>query len=184
MAQLIIAITGKRLSGKTTVAEHISSKYGFVALDYTRDVLFPFLMKEGSDIRRENLSHLATTMRRNSGNDILTRMICECIEEGKSYVIGGLRFPEEAEYLRSRFRGTFRLISIVCTDKLRYERAIARNDKESSGMSFEAFMEMESLPTESPIPKAMELADFTIVNEGTEQELQDKIDRAMEQIQT
>lgn len=182
--EFIIAVTGRRLSGKTTVAEHISRKYRFVALDYTRDVLFPLLRKEGKAISRENLAHLATRMRRESGNDILTRMICEAVSEGKNYVIGGLRFPEEAEYLRSRFGNRFRLISIECRDRLRYERAVARNDKESSRMSFEAFLEMESLPTERPIPEAMGLADFTIVNEGTEAQLKGKVDRVMEQIQT
>ena len=182
--EFIIAVTGKRLSGKTTVAEHISRKYRFTALDYTRDVLLPILMKEGKGVARENLAHIATRMRRESGNDILTRMICESVEKEKNYVIGGLRFPEEAEYLRSRFGNRFKLISVDCRDRLRYERAMARNDKESNRISFESFVEMEGLPTERPIPKAMELADFTVMNEGTEQELKEKIDRIMEQIQT
>ena len=182
--EFIIAITGKRLSGKTTAADYIGRKYRFVVLDYTRNVLLPLLMREGKTISRKNLSDMATRIRLDNGNDMLTRIICEHVREGRNYVISGLRFPEEAEYLRSRYGNKFRLISIQCSDRIRYERIMSGSDKEDSRISFGKFMEMENLPTEKPIPKTMELADFTIVNEGSEKELEKKIDMVMEQIQS
>jgi dephospho-CoA kinase len=178
----VVGVTGKRRSGKTLATEHISRKYGFETLDYTRDVLLPLLVKSGKAISRFNLADMAMSLRRDSGNDILTRMLCERIRPGKNYVIGGIRFPEEVEYLRTRFGQAFRLISIVSSDKFRHQRAVSDPAKVDEATSFEKFIQMEDLPTERPIPDTMALADFTIVNEGTVKELEGKVDGIMEQI--
>ena len=68
MKFFVIGITGKRGSGKDTVAEHLESKYGFHVLTYLDHVLAPVLKKEGKEITRENLINLALDMRKKKGN--------------------------------------------------------------------------------------------------------------------
>lgn len=43
MKFLVLGLTGKRGSGKDTMAEYLRKKYGFSVLTYTNDVLGPLL---------------------------------------------------------------------------------------------------------------------------------------------
>ncbi|RLJ08333.1 MAG: hypothetical protein DRP16_01635 [Candidatus Aenigmatarchaeota archaeon] len=179
---MIIGIVGKRLTGKNEIAEYLSLKYGFHVLDYTKNVLAPLLKKEKKAITRENLINLAMELREEYGNDILTRMIAEHIERDKNYVIAGVRFREEVEFLKKAFGNGFVLIAVDSEPKLRYERAKKRKTKGEGSLSFNRFFKIDRLPTERVIPETMKLADFLIENNGTIEELRKKTDSVMEKI--
>jgi len=175
---MIIGITGKRLSGKTTVAEYLREKHGFIVLCFTEDLLKPMLLKRGKQVNRRNLIYLGQEIREKHKNkDALARMLSEKILPGKNYAISGIRFPEEVRYFRKRFRNDFVLVAVYASEKTRFQRAMScKRFKESA--SRKEFFEVEKLPTESIIPKTMKMADFTIRNEGVKKNLE----RVMKQI--
>ena len=179
---MILGIVGFRLSGKNLAAEYLHDKYGFAILDYTQDVLAPLLRKEKKAITRENLSSIATELRKENGNDILTKILCEKILPEKDYVIAGIRFKEEVEYLRKVFGNKFKLVSVECHPKKRYARAKERRDKGEGNLSFQRFMRMENLPTERVIPETMKLAGFRLENNKEKEDLFAQIDKIMKRL--
>jgi dephospho-CoA kinase len=178
---MIVGVTGKRLSGKNEVAEHLRGRYGFHILDITDEILRPTLKKQGKEVNRENLASLAMEMRK-KGNDILVIMLCKKILPGKNYVIPNIRFPEEANYLRKKFGKGFALISLEVSTKERFRRIRTRGDPKDVGLTMRRFLETEKLATETPISKAMKLADFRVKNTGTKDRLRKAVDRIMERV--
>ncbi len=180
---LVIGLTGKRGTGKDTVAEYLARKYRFKVLTYTNDVLAPILKKQGKEILRKNLVELAMSMRKKHGTDILTKMLCDTVKEDGLYVISGVRFPEEVKHFKKRFGDSFKLIALVCNDKERYKRIKKRGTKGEGSLSFHEFLDMENLPTEAPIKNTMKLADVFVDNNRNFNELYASIDEMIKHFQ-
>jgi dephospho-CoA kinase len=177
---MIVGVTGKRLSGKNEVADHLADGYGFLILDFTQHVLGPILKSRKKPIDRMNLTKLALELRKRSGTDALARMLCRKVRKGRNYVIAGIRYPEEVSYLRKTFGNRFVLIAVGAPLKDRFNRIRSMKGSKDSGMSMEEFIRTERLPNEIPLPKAMKLADFKVNNTGTKVQLRKKVDRIME----
>ncbi|MCD6591043.1 MAG: AAA family ATPase [Candidatus Aenigmarchaeota archaeon] len=177
MALFILGITGKRGAGKDTVADYLKKRYGFRVLNYTEHVLSPILRERNKKITRSNLINLALDLRKKYGNDILTKKIAELIKGYDKWVISGMRYPEEYYYLKSEFGERFKLIHIECSTQTRYERIKKRGTKGEASISFREFLKIEDAETEKAIDMIIELADLSITNDGTLEELYKKIDR-------
>lgn len=177
----VIGLVGQRLSGKNVFSGYLRRKYGFAELDFTREVLAPILRKEGKLINRENLVKTAMSLREKDGTDVLARLLCRKIENG-NYVIPGVRFPAEVKRFRKEFGDRFVLIGIGCGSRIRFSRISRKGRKEDGKMSYRDFLRKERLPTEIVIPKTMRLAEFTVKNERTKEELYMNIDKLMEKI--
>lgn len=171
---LVIAFCGKKYSGKDQGCNYLVSKYGFKHLDYSKDVLNPILEKEGKAITRDNQIELATKLRKEKGIHVLTEMIAEKINSNS--MISGLRFKEEVDYLRKKFEKEFILVAVEADERIRYERSLAQQVKGEGSHTFEQFLERESLPTEKVIPETMRLADYTVTNNGSKEELYRQLD--------
>src|SRR4030042_325317 len=179
---MIIGVTGKRLSGKNEVAEHLTDRYGFLILDFTQHVLGPILKSRNKPVDRMNLTELALELRKKGGTDALARMLCRKVSPGKDYVISGIRYSEEVSYMRRTFGNRFVLIAVDSPVKDRFNRIRSMKGSKDAGMSMKEFMRTETLPNEIPIPKAMKLADFTIGNSGTKEQLRKKVDGIMRKL--
>jgi len=175
----VIGLAGQRLSGKNLFAYYLRKKYGFSVLDFTINILSPILRKQGKSITRENLVRLAMSLRKKYGIDFLVKNLRERIKNGK-YVIAGIRFPEEAIYLKKEFGKDFILIGIECDAMIRYERAKKKKTKEDRGMTYGDFLRKERFPTEKIIPETMKLSNLTVTNEKSKKDLYEKIDQVME----
>lgn len=179
---LVLGLVGKRACGKNIFAEYLRDKYGFRILDNTKDVLTPVLRRQGKPVTRENLTSLATGLRKRYGDDVLTKRLCKNITGRGNLVVSNIRFPKEVAYLHRRFGDGLRLIAIEAEPRLRYERARKRGVKGEESLDFKEFMKLESLPTERVIPRTMELADFVIANNKTPRDLYKKIDSLMDKL--
>lgn len=177
---LVIAFVGKKCSGKDEGASYLGSKHDFTYLDYTKDVITPILQKQGKEITRDNIIELVGSLRKEKGIDVLTAMISEKISGNTA--ISGLRFKEEAFYMRKRFGSNFKLVKVEAGDKMRWQRCISRGTKGEGKNTFKEFMEREGLPTEKVIPETMELADFSIDNSGTKEEFYMQIDSLLKRL--
>jgi len=167
MEFLVLGLTGKRGSGKDTMAEYLKAKYGFRVLTYTNDVLSPLLRHMGKQVTRENLIDLALEMRRKGGKHILTKLICDKIESEGYWAISGVRYPEEVSYFKERFGDSFRLVYVSCSTKKRYERVVKRGTKGEGHLTLKQFLEIEQRETEKIINETIKLADLAVSNDGT-----------------
>jgi dephospho-CoA kinase len=179
---LVLGLTGKRGCGKDTAAKYLRNKYGFKILTYTNDVLAPMLKAQGKEITRENLIKLAIDLRKEFGNVVLSEMICEHVSYDALWVISGVRLPQEVEYMRTRFGEDFKLISIECESKLRYERIRKRGTKGEKELTYDEFLSIEESPTEKPISESMKMADYVLNNDQSKENLYKQIDRLMENL--
>ena len=168
---MIIGLTGKRGTGKNTVANYLVEKHDFRMMDFTRDVLAPILDEQGEPVTRDNLIKLAMDGRKKAHNGIWAEKLCDVIKDNEDCTISGIRFVEEVEVFKKRFSDHFLLVSVVADDNTRYERCRKRGTKGEGEMSFDQYMEREKMPTEVAILKTVELADFAIDNNGTPEQL-------------
>ncbi len=166
----IIAVTGKRGSGKDTFANYLKEKEGFNILEFSKDGIFSLVEKRGLEMTRENLISVAMETRKEKGNDIFAKILCDKMGKG-NYCITGMRFKEELEYMKNKFDDNFILVSIMCEPKKRYDRIIKRGDKGESQMTFEEFMKVEEKVTEKAIDGIINSADYFIDNNSLIEDL-------------
>ncbi len=184
---LIIGVTGKAVSGKSEAAAYLAHEHNFIHLDFTKDLLAPLLEERHRAVTRKNLVELALEMRKTGGKAALMKKLAENIGAGKGYVIAGIRYPEEVNFMRSRFPETFRLLAVKCSLQTRYRRTLEIYEvrkKQSGGrdLTFREFMEMEDLPTEKIISRTIRMADFSVTNEGTKKEFYSRLDSIVKRL--
>jgi|SRR3989338_79469 len=174
---MIIGITGTNASGKDTAADYLKNKgYSHYSLSD--------IVREECDVRglpkdRDTLRELANELRRNFGADVLAKRAIEKIqrEKAKNIVITSIRSPEEIKTLKKILN-----LKLIITDapiELRYERSAKRN---RDTIDFKMFKHQEDLElaggaNKQNIKDAMALADYTIINDGTPEELYEKIEK-------
>ncbi len=163
----ILALAGLARSGKDTAAKYISGKYGLKWFDFSRDILLEELKARNLKPTKENMSALGDELRKKHGPDALAQRLVEKIKESgaKSVVVSGVRSPEEAGYLKSHSE-RFLLIKLVSeTDK-----RIKRSGNADIGARDECDIKNKGLAN------VLEMADTTIENNSTVDELYRKID--------
>lgn len=173
--KIIIGLVGESGSGKDTVANYLKEKYNahlYRFADPLREALELYLDK----ISREDLQWLAIQFKKKFGKNILSSGLKKKIEENGNglTVINGIRFPEDAEFVKSLPNGY--VLYITLENKKRWKRIYNRGEKTDDAVSYEKFLEMEKAETEVNIPKIGEKADFQIENTGTKEELFRKVD--------
>ena len=163
---IVIGVTGKRGSGKDTFARYLKENHGFTVLEFSKDGILPILVERSLEPTRENLIKIAMEARKEEGNDVFAKILCEKITKG-DYCVTGMRFSEELEYMKDRFGEDFILVSIMCEPKKRYERITKRGDKGESRITFEEFLKVEEKVTEKAIDDIIGSADYFIDNNDT-----------------
>lgn len=171
---MIIGLTGPARSGKDTVAQYLVSEYGFKHFDFYRDVFLAEMKKRKLEPTKQNASKLGDTLREEGGRGVMAKLLFPQIDV-EDAVITGVRSPEEVEFFRSK-TAKFQLIMIEAPVETRYDR----RDQTEQG-SFEEFQTRDERDLKN---KGMEsvflMADHAITNDGTVEELHEKIDEIME----
>lgn len=182
---MIIGITGTDGSGKGTVVEYIVKTKGFVHFS-ARELLIEEIKKRGFPIDRNHMRLVANDLRKEHGNDYVARFFLERAHavHTNNIIIESIRAVAEAETLT---KAGAVLVAVDADQKLRYERVQARRS-ESDKVSFEQFKEHEALEMNDPDPhgmqkqKVMQMADYTILNNGTFDELKMAVDQVLRTI--
>lgn len=170
----LIGLTGTNCAGKGEAAAFFKKKrYACFSLS---DMIREELEKRGQPVSRNNLIKMGNDLRERFGADILARRILEKV--GSKAVIDSIRNPKEVERLR-RERG-FILLAIEAPAELRYQRAQTRGRDESAS-TFEEFAakekeEMNGMETGQQLKACLEMADIVIVNDGTLENLHNKLE--------
>jgi dephospho-CoA kinase len=170
--ELAVGISGEMLAGKTTAARFLE-RHGFA---YTRisEVIDDVLRERGETITRENQQRVGLELHNEKGQQWLcARAIDRIPNEPRQIVIDGLRWPQDASYLRQRFGKRFRQIHIHAPEDLRRERAAASGKERT-------FQRASNHPVESGIEAIGDLADAVIVNNSDIASLEQKVYEVLE----
>ena len=184
--KIIIGITGTYSSGKDTVSEYLKQK-GFSHYSCS-DILREEADKMGLEQNRDNWIKIGNDLRQQFGPGILGQRILEKIdnENVTKAVVSSIRNPGEIDELKNT--GSFYLIKVDAPIEIRYERAKRRGNL-ADDVSFEKFkfQEQSELVSDDPakqqISACMQMADYTILNSGSMEELYKKIDEILGKIQ-
>tara|TARA_Y100000310_G_scaffold218433_1_gene219718 strand:- start:68 stop:613 length:546 start_codon:yes stop_codon:yes gene_type:complete len=178
---MILGLTGKNASGKGAVAEYLKSKgYTYLSLS---DALRDQATKRNLEHTRDNLINLGNQLRQEFGSNYLAKKTLEKISEG-NFIIDSIRNPEEINELKTH--KDFTLIAVDAPIELRFERMQSRA-RPGDATSVEQLKEHEakentSNKTSQQLNTCIEMAQHTINNQGTLEELHNKIDQLLEEI--
>jgi dCMP deaminase len=174
MTASLIGLTGTNGAGKGEVASFFVEKgYTYFSLS---DVIREELRKKNLAITRDNLIKMGNAMRRKATPDILARRVAKKIR-GKS-IIDSIRNPQEVEFFRNR--ENFLLLAIDAPASIRFERVRQRGREESASSPKEFLSkEAEEMSTDTnsqQLLACMDMADHTVINDGTLEELRKKLE--------
>lgn len=181
--QIIIGLSGEMGSGKGTVAQYLSHKYGAVSFRFS-DVLRDILDRARIEKTRENIAASSRMLRETFGQDILSKIVFQDIERSRHKVVlvDGIRRESDMRYLRGL--DNFVLLYIEVNLEKRYERIKRRSENAGDKTkTFEEFKKEQELETESTIAPLRTGADFIINNDGVVEELYIKVDELFAQLQ-
>ena len=174
---MIIGLTGTNGAGKTVAAEHLQT-HGF-AYHSLSDEIRAELEQEGREATRENLIETGNRLRADHGPAVLAERVKARLRPDRNYVIDSIRNPHEVRALRSA--GNFCLLHLDGPPEVRYERVLSRGGPRTPA-SLDEFVTLEELETHSSDPThqqlrvCREMADETLINGGTIEELRADLD--------
>lgn len=171
---VLIGLTGTNAAGKGEIADFLQSR-GYAPLSLS-DILREELAARDLKADRDNLIRIGNNLREAHGPDILARRVMDKVR-GPS-VIDSIRNPREVEFFR-RQKG-FVLIAVDAPIKIRFARTRTRGRDESAATIDEFRQkeesEMTGNETSQQLSLTMAMADWTIINDGTIEELQRKVE--------
>lgn len=175
----VILVVGARCSGKTTFSDYMAN-YESARVYEASTVLRGIGQETGvipsnSDEALDFLSEI--------GWDSVARKIADYIDkdDARLNVVTGLRTPEELLFLKRRFPFA-RIVLIDADQRIRFERHIrrARDGELTTIKSFAA--EDEKQRKFGTLRLASDLAEITIINEGTHNQYCQRIEDAIRQV--
>ncbi|MCH3924737.1 MAG: deaminase [Bacteroidales bacterium] len=182
---LVIGITGSIGAGKGSIV-NVLKKSGFVHFS-AREFLVEKIKELGLDVNRDTMTLVANRLRSDQGNDFIARGLLEkAKKENNNCVIESIRNVKEIDYLKENTQ--FILFSIDADIKTRYKRIKARKS-ETDNVDFKTFVandqrEMDSKDeNKQNIRSCMERADFTFLNNGTMEDLDEEVKKVLAIIQ-
>lgn len=169
---MIIAFVGYPLSGKSTAGE--VAKEFEIPVVVMGDVVREEAILRGLSPNSENLGKIAEELRKKEGMDAIAKRCIPRIRSlGSVVLVDGIRGIAEVETFKRAF-DNFILIAIECPFEIRFER-LKQRKRSDDLQSMEDLMERDRREESWGLKKAMEVADFTIENTGTIEDLKEKV---------
>ncbi len=180
---VVIGVVGLPGSGKTEVAK-VAGK-----LDMPRirmgDVVWDEVRKRGLELNEENVGTVARELREKEGLDAIAKRCVPLIEEKgkgkKAILVDGIRGKAEVEEFHRSFGERFSLLTVKTSEQTRFKRVSSRRRKDDIS-SLEVFREKDERELSWGLDGAMNLADYTIVNEGTLEEFRKRAKEILKRV--
>lgn len=180
----IIGITGTLGAGKGTIVDYLVQSKGYAHYS-VRSFLIERLTQLRKEVNRDTMVELANSLREQHSPSYIIEILYDLASaKGKNCIIESIRTKGEIEMLRQK--ENFILLAIDAQPEIRYER-IRLRDSETDRISFEIFIENEMREMNSEDKNKQNLsaciasADVRIDNNGSKQELIDKIEELIKQ---
>jgi dephospho-CoA kinase len=170
--RLVIGITGRIGSGKTTIGRYLESQFAFQYVRYSA-VLADWLARDPE--RKSQLQKVGWEVMAGGMQPELNRRLLAEIRPESNAVVDGLRHPADYETLGKSFPGSFHLFYIDSPSQLRFARLNHAGKYENLG-SFEA---ADSHQVEQYIEMLRANATAVIRNERSLEDLYAAADEAV-----
>jgi dephospho-CoA kinase len=179
----LLVIVGMAGSGKSSAARHLEQK-GWRVIRFGA-LTMQELEKRGLPINEANEKAIREELRAKHGMDAYARLLLPSIKESLATgptVIDGLYSWAEYKFLKGHFGEQIKVVAIYTTRSARYARLSQRPDRPLSIAEAEQrdYAEIENVEKGGPIA----MADYAIVNDGTEKELCRAIDKLLSTLYT
>ena len=175
----VIGAVGDIGSGKDEVLKYLRDRYG-VPFISTGDIVRQMAQEEGVEGTRENLEAISKRCFAEMGRGCFVRMAAqEIVEKGwKVAGISGVRSPEDVAVMKEMFGDDFILARVDISDpRIRFERVRLRGERRDP-LTWEAFHEQDrNEEQEFQIGRAEAMADYSLDNSGTLEELHRQLDK-------
>jgi dCMP deaminase len=187
---MVIGLTSYLSAGKDTVGQMLVKRgfERFSCSDYLREIA----KKKKLKLTRDNLVKIGNDLRKKHGSNILAEELVKRIKKLDSennVVIESIRTVKEVETFRKKF-DNFSLVFVDADPKVRYQRAKKRLKEEEHIKTFKDFMESEKREmdegkntTKQQLHKCKKIADITINNDGTLEDLEKEVSNLLVKLQ-
>lgn len=182
MGKTIIGLVGHPSCGKDTVADYLVEKYEFVHVS-TSNLIRDYIKENNlGEPTRENMLTVGNELRRKSGPGILSTM--SLAKNADRLAISGIRVIGEAETIKL---AGGKIICVTAPLESRYARAQARG-RVGENITLDKFKQAEDKELTNSdlnaqnVNAVIDMANFTISNEGTLEELYKKVDEVLQQV--
>jgi dephospho-CoA kinase len=180
--KIILGLVGEIASGKDTVADYLKKKYGGTTISFSQP------LREILDIlylpyTRENMSTLGNTLRKDFGQDLLSRVIADKVKSSKIKIISlpNVRLESDIVYLKKE--PGFVLVRVDCDTKTRFDRLKARRQNaDDKSKTWKQFLADAKLYTEKHIRELGAQAKYSLDNNGDKKNLYRQIDELIKKI--
>lgn len=179
-AKRIIAIVGMAGSGKSTVAAYLKGR-GVPVIRFGQ-IIINELESKGLEVNPENERIVREELRRELGMDAVARLSLPIINENLTRcpvaVIDGLYSLSEYKTLKEEFGDRLSLIAVFTPKHERYRRLRTRTERPLTNEDAESrdYFEIVNIEKAGPIA----LADVMVINEGSETDLEGKVEKALQ----
>ncbi len=179
---MIIGVVGTFASGKDTVAEYLADAKGFFHIS-TADVLRQYIRDNDlGGLDRDNLRLVSNKTRSERGGDFFVKEALTRPE--RPMVLTAMRSPREIEAIQAAHG---HVVAVDAPVQQRYDWAVARGriDDAVTAEQFKHQEEAETIntdPNHQQLTTVISMADFNIANDGSLQDLYDKVDGILERL--
>ena len=174
----LILVVGMPGTGKSTVVKFLERKgwptiyFGQITLDEIIRRDMPNSEKTEKEVRE--------SLRREHGNAVYAEMSMRCITQNlqdSPTIVDGLYSWDEYKFLRTHIANPMYIIAVCADRQMRYARLARRSSRPLKLVEAEKrdFAEIENIQKGGPIA----IADFTILNNGLEQDLDTAVSRVV-----
>ncbi|MBQ3294492.1 AAA family ATPase [Candidatus Saccharibacteria bacterium] len=182
----ILAIVGMSGSGKSVAVDHLTS-LGYPKV-YFGGMIYKEMERRGIERTPDGESekHFREMIRETEGKDWVVKQVIEevhrLIEAGqKRIILDGVYSWTEYVTLKKEFPGEMIFLALVLPKKLRYKRVAARPERpfNHNEIMERDRSEIENLEKGGPIAAA----DYYILNDGTIEETNGKLDEILKEVE-
>ena len=184
----VIGITGTIGAGKNVIKQFLLRRYDCYHVTLS-DVIRGELERKKPGFNRKTLQDMGNELRQKYGLGILAKMAIEYLPRDKELIIiDGIRNPGEVEFLRKKFGNDFVLIAVDAPQRKRFEHLQQRGDQKDP-KTWEEFVAVDERDKGKGEPeygqqvaKCLKLADVTLINDGSIEQLEQKVADFMKNI--
>lgn len=187
---IIIGITGTNGSGKGTVVEILRKKKHFHYFS-VRGFITPLIEKRGWTVDRPHMQKISDELRKNYGPSYITdQLINQAFKKGDTAIIESFRAIGEvvsARKIAQNLHAKFILLAVHSETSNRYER-IQKRGSSTDKISFDVFVQHDKMEADlkeehrANIHTCVKMADYTLENNGSMEELETKVDEFLKTI--
>lgn len=178
----ILALVGMAGAGKTLCAEHLQEK-GYYQFRFG-SIVTDEIERRGLDINPVNERTVRLEFREKEGMDVMAKRalprLHDALKSNEIIIIDGLYSFSEYRTLSKEFPDSMIVVAITAPRPLRYQRLSKRSFRPLTPEEARKrdWQEIETMEKGGPIA----IADYTLINDGTSEDLLAKLDALLEKI--